>query len=205
MKLTVLKLCSALSIIAVFASIFAIYVHSEKIERAELWVSTYEEYSQAIDVSKHDFFNVDVFDMEEMISKQQTYKIYSFVAVVSSTLFCIFLHFVYLRELKKYKPLNTNNKFKIKTILLKLLTLLGFVGTNVGTYMLYKRYILFKTPDETIQESLAHVYSPLSEYEAMQLENENTFHFLISLIIVSSLICVISFIINRIRLKRTRV
>ncbi len=202
MKYSVLKFCSALSIIAVFASIFAIYVCSEKLERAELWVSTYKEYSQSIDVSKYNFLNVNVFEMEEMIPKQQNYKTYSSAASVLLTMICVFCNLMYWGELKEHTTSVTNNRFKHKTIFLKILTLLGFVGVNIGTYIFYTKYIVFKTPDEDIKNALANLYSTMSEYETTQLQNKSSFYFLIFLIIISGLLCVICFIINHIRLKK---
>lgn len=203
MKLTILKFCSVLCAIAVFIGIFTTYVFSTKLNRAKVWLSTYEEYSQSVDVSKYDFFGVDVFEMEEIVVKNKSCRIYSLTATILVFFVCIFCNLMYLGELKENQVTSDKSNFKFKNIILTILTVLGVIGTNVGAYILYSKYIVFQTPEEKIQDALNYMYSPMSEYEASQSESRALFYFLICLIVVSVLTSIISSVLNYINQRKT--
>lgn len=202
MKSTILKISSVLCGICVLISAFATYVCFVKSTRAEQWMSTYEEYSQYMDVSKYDFLGTNVYEMEEIISKSQGDKTCGLIITVVLLLTSVICGLLHLKITKSKQPHSTTQKFKFKNIIPRLLMALGIIGTNVGAYVLYYKYILFPTPDEKIQNALDYLYSPMSEYETTQSETETLFYFLIGLIVVSVLLFIVSTIINHINRRK---
>lgn len=195
MKQLIFKIFSIVSLIGVFVGAFTTYVYFTQFDRAKLWVSAYNDYVQVLDVSKYDCFGVNIYTMEEILTNYKNYSVYCLVgtACIAIICSCCILYVITNKKNESSNKANLNKKHI--NIIPKVLIALSVIGMNLGVYIFYTKYILLLTPEEKMNQSINYVYSSIAENEIAEQQNNFLFYFLISLVIISFIICIVSSIV----------